>query len=236
MNAQRIGAAVVSTALKWPFASVPEVPLSTVVGRCLTLACGLLRGLLPARRRIVLGRGARISDADSLHISGRTVLIDDYCLVDCNSHEGITLGRNFKLGTFSRMFASGTLVNIGKGIVIGDNVGTGEFAQIGGAGGVKIGADCIFGAFLSVHPENDIFSDPAHRIREQGLTRSGIEIGSGCWIGVKVTVTVLDGVKIGRGSVISADSVMTKSFPERSVIGGVPARLMRPIDDLTKTE
>ena len=49
--------------------------------------------------------------------------------------------------------------------------------------------------------------------------------GSNCWIGSKVTF--LDGVKIGQGCVVAAGSVVTKSFPDFSVIGGVPAKMLK---------
>lgn len=222
MIAHKLISSVVSTVLRRPFTLDPDVPLSTVLGRATTMAGGLIRGFLVTRRRILLGRGTRILDAGKLQTGGGMIRIQEYCLIDCTSHDGITLGRNFKLGAFSRMIASGTLSDIGKGIVIGDNVGIGEFAHIGGAGGVKIGSDCIVGAYLSIHPENHIFSDPSRPIREQGVTRSGIEIGSGCWIGAKVTI--LDGVTVGKNSVIAAGCVVTTSFPNNSVIGGVPSR------------
>ena len=218
---------IISVLLRRPFELDQRVPLGTVLSRSCSAGFGLLRGLLFARRRIILGRGARIRSVSLLETAGGLVRIDEFCLLDCTSKEGISLGRNFKLGAFSRMAASGTLSDIGKGIRIGDNVGIGEFAHIGGSGGVVIGDDCIAGAYLSIHPENHIFSDSGAMIRDQGVTREGIEIGRGCWIGAKVTI--LDGVRVGDGCVIAAGSVVRTSFPDHSVIGGVPARLLRKI-------
>ena len=63
--------------------------------------------------------------------------------------------------------------------------------------------------------------------RQQGITRKGIKIGSNCWIGSKVTV--LDGVTVGNGCVIAAGAVLTKSFPDHVVIGGVPAKILKEI-------
>jgi acetyltransferase-like isoleucine patch superfamily enzyme len=157
-------------------------------------------------------------------LGGGLVRLGDHCLIDCTSRGGIHLGRNFKLGAFSRVIASGTLSDLGKGIRIGDNVGIGEFAYIGGAGGVEIGHDTIVGQYFSVHPENHVFSDPEVPIRDQGVTRKGIKVGQGCWIGARVTL--IDGVSIGNNCVIAAGSVVTKSFPDKTVIGGVPARLL----------
>jgi acetyltransferase-like isoleucine patch superfamily enzyme len=162
-----------------------------------------------------------------LYLGGGLVRIEEYCRIDCAAKDGIHLGRNFKLGAYSQLIASGTISDLGIGIRIGDNVGIGEFAYIGGSGGVFIGSDTIVGQYFSVHPENHNFNDRSQLIREQGVTRSGITIGDGCWIGAKVTMT--DGAKVGRHCVIAAGSVVTESFPDYSLIGGVPARLIRTI-------
>ena len=52
-----------------------------------------------------------------------------------------------------------------------------------------------------------------------------VVIEDDCWIGANVTI--LKGVTIGRGSVVAAGAVVTKSFPPYSIIGGVPAKLIK---------
>jgi acetyltransferase-like isoleucine patch superfamily enzyme len=234
MNLRDFIISSVARILGRPFSLDPDVPLGTLVQRSLAVATGLVRGAILARRRIILSRGARVRTPSKLRTSGGLVRIEGYCLVDCLSRDGISVGRNFKLGAYSRMIASGSTADLGKGITIGDNVGIGEFSYIGGAGGVVIGADCIIGQYLSVHPENHVFSDSNRLIRDQGVIRQGIEIGPGCWVGAKVTI--LDGAVIGMGSVIAAGSVVTQSFPDRSVIGGVPARLIKSLSQESKSE
>ena len=65
--------------------------------------------------------------------------------------------------------------------------------------------------------------------RNQGLERAlPITIGDNCWFGANVTV--MPGVKIGSGCVIGAGSVVTKDIPDNSLAIGVPARVIKEID------
>ncbi len=138
---------------------------------------------------------------------------------------GLQIGDHVGIGAYSRVIVSSSLTALGAHIAIGNRVGIGEYAYLGGAGGLEIGADCIIGQYFSCHPENHVHSEVHLPIRLQGVTHRGISIGSNCWIGSKVTV--LDGVSIGVGSVIAAGAVVTRSFPPYSIIGGVPARLLK---------
>lgn len=211
--------------LRRPVVLDPDIPIGLLISQALGLATGFVRGLVLARSRLILEPGARITDSGRFKRGGGLTRIGAHSRVECVSRQGICVGRNFKLGAFSRMVASGTLSDLGKGITVGDNVGISEYAYIGGAGGVRIGSDTIVGQYFSIHSENHVFRDPDKLIREQGATRVGIEVGPDCWIGAKVTL--LDGVTLGRGCVVAAGSVVNQSFPDHAIIGGVPARLLR---------
>jgi acetyltransferase-like isoleucine patch superfamily enzyme len=156
---------------------------------------------------------------------GRFLKLGKHVELSALGKEGITLGNNVSIGSFSRVIVSTTLSDIGLFIRIGNNVGIGEFAYLGGAGGLEIGEECIIGQYFSCHPENHNFADTENAIRHQGVSRKGIKIGANCWIGSKVTL--LDGCEIGEGCVIAAGSVVNKSFPSKSIIGGVPARIIK---------
>jgi len=149
----------------------------------------------------------------------------DFVYISAAGKKGICIGNNVGIGAFSRLIVATSLNHIGEFIAIGNNVGIGEFAYLGGGGGLHIGDDCIIGQYFSCHPENHFFNDPCKPIRLQGVSREGINIGKNCWIGSKVTV--LDGVTIGDGCVIAAGAVVNRSFPPDSVIGGIPAKLLK---------
>jgi len=123
------------------------------------------------------------------------------------------------------MLASGSIKLIGKGIQIGDNVGLGTHGFYGGAGGLEIGDDTIFGNYVSVHPENHNFKNLNIPIRLQGVNHKGIKIGKNCWIGAKVTI--LDGTEIGDGCIVAAGAVVNGKFPQNVIIGGIPAKIIK---------
>lgn len=183
-----------------------------------------VRGVLFCRRFLYLGKGSTVLAPHLLAVD-KGVEFGSGCLIDCLSVGGIKIGRSSKIGDYCIIRVSGSLKDLGDSIKIGKNVGIGDFAHIGGAGGVTIGDDSIFGSYISIHPENHVFEDTTINIREQKVTRKGVSIGRNCWVGAKATF--LDGSAIGDGCVVAAGSVVTKVFQDNLVIGGVPARILK---------
>ena len=180
--------------------------------------------LIRKPKGMMLGKGVTFFNSSKIKW-GKFLRLGNQVYVSALSKNGIQFGNNVSIGAFSRVIVSTSLNDIGDKIVIGNNVGIGEFAYLGGAGGLEIGDECIVGQYLSCHPENHNYDNITISIRHQGVSRKGIKIGKNCWIGSKVTI--LDGVEIGAGSIIAAGSVVTKSFDENSIIGGVPAKLLK---------
>jgi acetyltransferase-like isoleucine patch superfamily enzyme len=114
------------------------------------------------------------------------------------------------------------------GIRIGANSLIGEYSVIRGQGGVTIGDRVFTSPFTQIIAVNHVFDDPNRPMSEQGITAQGIEIGDDVWLGSGAIVT--DGVKIGRGAVVAAGAVVTKDVPPHTVVGGVPARVIKAID------
>jgi acetyltransferase-like isoleucine patch superfamily enzyme len=157
---------------------------------------------------------------------GRNVTIAEYCYLDALSVNGITLGNNVSVGRNTTIECSGTFRQIGVGLTAGNGVGFGTHGFFGCAGGINIGDNTIFGNYVSMHSENHIFTDILKPIKDQGVTRKGILIGSGCWIGAKVTI--LDGARVEDGCIIAAGSVLTAgTFESNGIYGGNPAKIIR---------
>lgn len=203
--------------------------LSFIWAQSLSLLRGLKLIFSGKRTKMALfGRGVKINSSRKLSY-GRFLKLGDFVYISALGKRGIQMGNNVSIGAFSRIIVATTLDNPGEGISIGNSVGIGEFAYLGGAGGLEIGDNCIVGQYFSCHPENHNYEDPEKLIRMQGVTRKGIKVGANCWIGSKVTI--LDGVEVGEGSIIAAGAVVNKSFPANSIIGGVPAKLIKSRTD-----
>ncbi len=173
---------------------------------------------------LFLGKNVQLQ-YKSLIQFGKWNQIEDNVFISALGKKAIKFGNNVRIGAFSRIITSTSFNKIGFTISIGHNVGIGEFAYLGGGGGLDIGNDCIIGQFFSCHPENHNFQDSEQLIRLQGVTRKGIKVGNNCWIGAKVTI--LDGVTIGDNCVIAAGAVVTKSMPANTVVGGIPAKAIK---------
>ena len=70
------------------------------------------------------------------------------------------------------------------------------------------------------------FDDPLVPIRDQPSVKTPVRIGAGAWIGSSAVVLA----DIGRDSVIGAGAVVTRAIPDRTIAGGVPARVLRHRD------
>ncbi len=187
---------------------------------------GAWKGLFFKERHGIafVGKGVKIRHARHIRTQGGLTLNDGVYL-NALSKGGITFGNNVSVGAGSIIECTGVIRELGEGITIGNHVGFAQNAFISVRGNVEIGDDCIFGPNVSIHSENHVFSDLNTPIRLQGATRQGVRIGRDCWVGNGAII--LDGVTIGDGCVIAAGAVVTKDVPENSVVGGVPAKVLR---------
>ena len=134
------------------------------------------------------------------------------------------------------------------GVSVGTDTKINSGAKIWGVGPVSIGSRCWLGmnlvlivpdgAEVTIGANVDIGPDVliecgSHDIggpeRRAGIVRAtGVEIGSGSWIGCRVTL--LGGVKLAPGTIVGAGAlVLPGEYPENALLTGVPARVSRII-------
>ncbi|GAL82109.1 acetyltransferase [Algibacter lectus] len=164
----------------------------------------------------------------SLFSSGRNLILDGNVFINALSENGISFGNNVTISRNCTLICTGVISHKGGvGITIGNNTGINSYCYLGGQGGIEIGDNVIIGPQVKIFSENHDFSDASIIIKNQGVTRLGVKIESDCWIGSGATI--LDGVILKKRTIVAAGSVVTKNFEENSLIGGVPAKLIKKI-------
>lgn len=113
----------------------------------------------------------------------------------------------------------------GKNIQVGKRVFINMGCKFQDQGGIVIGDDTLIG-------HNVVLATLNHEMSPEDrgtMIPSPIHIGSRVWIGANATV--LPGVTVGDGAVIAAGAVVTKDVPRNTVVGGIPARVIRTIKE-----
>jgi acetyltransferase-like isoleucine patch superfamily enzyme len=112
----------------------------------------------------------------------------------------------------------------GRNLRFGRNVFVNHGCTAMDLGGISIGDDVMIGPNVQLissgHP-----LDPATRRLQ--ITTAPIQISRGAWIAAGATV--LQGVTVGDDAVVAAGAVVTKDVPERTLVAGVPARIVRAL-------
>jgi acetyltransferase-like isoleucine patch superfamily enzyme len=218
------GYLVMSSAFN-PFVAQRNVAIAIALLGGTPLSIGIkLRQLIYRRffgymgSNVVIERHVDFVLPQNVHL-GDDVAIGRYGSITCwqpNSHLTIEEGTKFSQGI--------QLHPLGGQIRIGRNVSFDSYICIAGPGNISIGDNCLVASHCGLYANNHVFSDPHQPIKDQPLTCEGIVIEDDCWLGTGVRV--LDGVTIGRGSVIGAGAVVTRNIPPYSVAVGVPARVI----------
>lgn len=116
-------------------------------------------------------------------------------------------------------------------IIIGKDVRINSACHIGCINRVKIGDQCLLGSNVMIidhsHGKNDMEELSIHPSLRDLYSKGEIVLGERCWVGENVVI--LPGVHIGDETVIGANSVVTKSMPEKCVIAGNPAHIVRKL-------
>ncbi|MBV8391183.1 MAG: sugar O-acetyltransferase [Mucilaginibacter sp.] len=114
--------------------------------------------------------------------------------------------------------------NFGRHTRIGKNVFINHDCSFLDLGGITIEDDVQIGPKVSLITENHPL-DPSNR---KSLDLKSILIKKNAWIGAGAII--LPGITIGENSVVAAGAVVNKDVPDNTIVGGVPAKVIRNID------
>lgn len=167
--------------------------------------------------QVTLGRTARVEPPEQRCVIGARLLgglvprrattvinvADDATL----ALDGVTVGRGCRLG-----------VNRGGRLTVGASTSFTDSCFVAASESITIGRDCAISWNVT------IFDDDGHGPGSPPYS-APIVIGDRVWIGCNAMI--LKGVTIGDGSIVAAGAVVTRSCPPRSLLAGVPARVIR---------
>ena len=109
-------------------------------------------------------------------------------------------------------------------LFIGKGVGFGKYVTIICKERIEIDDGCAIASGVSIVDCDHYIGLPHERIGDDGETAK-VHIGEYSWIGANAVI--LKGVTLGKHCIVGAGAVVTKSFPDDSIIVGNPARLLR---------
>ncbi|HNP21319.1 MAG TPA: DapH/DapD/GlmU-related protein [Panacibacter sp.] len=115
--------------------------------------------------------------------------------------------------------------NFGKHITIGKSVFINHACSFLDLGGITIEDNVLIGPKVNLITENH----PVNPAQRKSLVLGSIRIKKNAWLGAGVTV--LPGVTIGENAIVAAGAVVTKDVADNSVVGGVPAKLIKSIEE-----
>lgn len=173
---------------------------------------------------LFIGRKVDLRFKNKIKI-GKSVTLGDYVLIDALSRNGVVIGNNTSILRNTIIECTGVIRSLGEGLTIGNNVGIAQNCFIQVRGEVIIEDNVILGPNVSIFSENHNFENPNLPVNVQGENRKGVKIESGVWIGARSVI--LDGVTIGKNSIVAAGSVVNKDIPPYSIVGGVPSKLIK---------
>jgi len=141
---------------------------------------------------------------------------------------GMDIGQDTLIGQFVTMSA-GILPGqdfLGLTVLkIGDRCVIGRGSHIVAHQSITIEDDVWTGPYVYITDQNHGYEDPEVPIGSQFPENRPVSIGAGSWLGAGVII--LPGARIGRNVVVAAGSVVRGVVPDRCVVAGVPAKIVR---------
>jgi acetyltransferase-like isoleucine patch superfamily enzyme len=172
-----------------------------------------------------LGHGCHIDPGVSLQYPER-IRIGDMVGIGRNAtlranteiDPGISLGKGVNIN-------DAVVINANRGFVtLGERSWLGPFCLVYGNGGVTLGRNVLVAGHSSINTVSHSAERCDIPINDQPVLTGPVTIEDDVWIGL--SAVVLQGVTIGRGSIVGAGAVVTKSIPPWSIAVGVPARVV----------
>jgi acetyltransferase-like isoleucine patch superfamily enzyme len=169
---------------------------------------------------VIFGANVVLRHPHKIHL-GDNVVIDDNCVLDAKgtNNKGIFIGNGVFLGRNSLVYCKD------GDIFIGDDSNISFNCDVFSGNVVKIGKNVQIAAYSFLNGGTHNFDSTDVPVLHQERTGRGLILEDSVWLGANVKV--LDGVTIGKDSIVGAGAVVNKDLPCFSIAAGVPAKIIR---------
>lgn len=140
-----------------------------------------------------------------------------------NKIRGFLLKPFFKHSGKNLQVASGVILNLIENTSVGDNVYIAHNCWLNGTGGIDIESNVVVGPYSVIVTTEHLFIDGV--VSNNESIAAPIKIGYGSWLASHVVIS--SGTVVGKGCLIAANSVVTKSVKQYTMVGGVPAKYIK---------
>ncbi len=173
-------------------------------------------------RKVALGRGVTLRQPHRIRLGSR-VIVDDYAVLDAKgtSAEGIDVGEGTVVNRGAVLSCKGGKIAVGAGCNIG------QLSILHSESSIVLEEHCLLAAYcyLVAGGNHDFSRTDMPVILQPSISKGGIRLQHGVWLGADVTV--MDGVTVGHDAVVGAKSLVTADIPPLTVAVGTPARVTR---------
>lgn len=160
------------------------------------------------------------------YLGGRTVLRKNVLILGGSN---ITIGKQCHIQSRTVLSTWDNGANTPSKLLICDGVNIGEGCHLTAVNSITIGKGSLLGKYVTVtdNSHGQMIADEAGVVpyRRKVFSKGPVVIGERVWIGDKATI--LPGVTIGDDAIIGANSVVSKDIPPRTVVAGVPAKVIK---------
>lgn len=119
----------------------------------------------------------------------------------------------------------GVLIGGSGDLIVGDRTSINEGVIVAVSKRIKIGSDCMIAPRVYILDVSHSYLDIDKPMAAQGYENKEVVIEDDVWVGANAVI--LMGVRIGKGSIIAANSVVNRNVTPYSVYGGVPAKIIK---------
>lgn len=154
-------------------------------------------------------------------VFGANAAVEPACNIRTSGNGALVFGRNAIIKRGCDIIASGGQITIGHSAFIG----TGSI--IVSRQSITIGNNALIAEYVTIRDQDHRFGGDVPTALN-GFDTAPIMIGNNVWIGAKATIT--SGVTIGDNAVIAAGAVLTSDVPANTVVGGIPAKILKTIN------